>query len=136
MLNQRIQGLYGITPDKNLNIDIIENAIKKHHINILQYRRKAVDIEHKVEEAKKLLNSTDGTSGRSKSNSDIIFVEEVQQLTGYKKSTIYSKVCRFEIPVISKRRPLTFSRTDIIDWLKAGKPSVINQEANDYLSKT
>ena len=56
MLNQRIQGLYGITPDKNLNIDIIENAIKKHHINILQYRRKAVNIEHKVEEAKKLLN--------------------------------------------------------------------------------
>ena len=89
-----------------------------------------------AQEAKKLLNSTDGTSGRSKSNSDIIFVEEVQQLTGYKKSTIYSKVCRFEIPIISKRRPLTFSRTDIIDWLKAGKPSVINQEANDYLSKT
>ena len=56
MLNQRIQGLYGITPDKNLNIDIIENAIKNHHINILQYRRKAVDIEHKVEEAHKLLN--------------------------------------------------------------------------------
>ena len=30
-----------------------------------------------AQEAKKLLNSTDGTSGRSKSNSDIIFVEEV-----------------------------------------------------------
>ena len=56
MLNQRIQGLYGITPDKNLNIDIIENAIKKHHINILQYRRKAVNIKNKEEEAKKLLN--------------------------------------------------------------------------------
>ena len=56
MLNQRIHGLYGITPDKNLNIDIIENAIKKHHINILQYRRKAVNIENKAKEAKKLLN--------------------------------------------------------------------------------
>ena len=56
MLNQRIQGLYGITPDKDLNIDLIENAIKKHSINILQYRRKAVNTKTKVEEAKKLLN--------------------------------------------------------------------------------
>lgn len=89
-----------------------------------------------AQEAKKLLTNTDSISGRSKSNNDIIFVEEVQQLTGYKKSTIYSKVCRFEMPVISKRRPLTFSRKDIMNWLKDGKPSVIDQEANGYLSKT
>ena len=56
MLNQRIQGLYVITPDKDLNIDIIENAIKKHNNKILQYRRKAVNIKNKEEEAKKLLN--------------------------------------------------------------------------------
>ena len=56
MLNQRIQGLYGITPDKDLNIDLIENAIKKHNIKILQYRRKAVNIKNKVKEAKQLLN--------------------------------------------------------------------------------
>ena len=56
ILNQRIKGLYGITPDKELNIDLIENAIKKHSINILQYRRKAVNTKTKVEEAKKLLN--------------------------------------------------------------------------------
>jgi len=56
MLNQRIQGLYGITPDKPLNIDLIENAIKKHNIKILQYRRKALNIKNKIEEAKKLLH--------------------------------------------------------------------------------
>jgi predicted DNA-binding transcriptional regulator AlpA len=89
-----------------------------------------------AQEAKKLLANNDGISGKLNSNSDIIFVDGVQQLTGYKKSTIYSKVCRFEMPVISKRRPLTFSRTDILNWFKNGKPSVIDQEANDYLSKT
>jgi predicted DNA-binding transcriptional regulator AlpA len=89
-----------------------------------------------AQEAKKLLTNAEGISGRLKSNNDIIFVDGVQQLTGYKKSTIYSKVCRFEMPVISKRRPLTFSRTDIMSWLKDGKPSVIDQEAKDYLSKT
>ena len=56
MLNKRIQGLYGITPDKDLNIALIENAIKKHNIKILQYRRKAVNIKNKLEEAKKLLD--------------------------------------------------------------------------------
>ena len=56
ILNQRIQGLYGITPDKDLNIDLIERAIKKHNIKILQYRRKAVNIKNKAEEAKQLLN--------------------------------------------------------------------------------
>ena len=56
MLNQRIKGLYGITPDKNLSIGLIEGAIKKHNINILQYRRKVVNIKKKEEEAKKLLN--------------------------------------------------------------------------------
>jgi predicted DNA-binding transcriptional regulator AlpA len=97
-----------------------------------------IDLSKKAfaQEAKKLLVNNDGILGKSNSNSDIIFVEEVQQLTGYKKSTIYSKVCRFEMPVISKRRPLTFSRKDIMNWLKDGKPSVIDKEAKDYLSKT
>ena len=56
MLNKRIKGLYGVTPDKDLSIDLIEGAIKKHNINILQYRRKAANIKNKEEEAKKLLN--------------------------------------------------------------------------------
>ncbi|SDS22513.1 hypothetical protein SAMN04515667_1693 [Formosa sp. Hel1_31_208] len=88
------------------------------------------------DEAKKIIASCQTDSARSSFNSDIIFIDEVKALTNYKKSTIYSKVCRFEMPVISKRTPLTFSRKDIMNWLKDGKPSVIDQEANDYLSKT
>ena len=55
MLNQRIQGLYAITPDKGFDITLIENAIKKHKVNILQYRRKNLDIKNKLFEANKLL---------------------------------------------------------------------------------
>ena len=55
MLNQRIKGLYGITPDKDLNIALIENAIKKHKVNILQYRRKIQDEKRKLDEATQLL---------------------------------------------------------------------------------
>jgi hypothetical protein len=63
-------------------------------------------------------------------------MDEVEALTNYKPATIYSKVSRFEMPCISRRTPLTFSRTAILDWIKNGKPSVIDQEANDYLNKT
>ncbi len=85
-------------------------------------------------EAERIINYHKENSSKNKL-SDIIFIDELRELTGYKKSTIYTKVCRYEIPVISKRRPLTFSRKDIIDWLKEGKPSVIDQEANDYIKK-
>jgi len=55
MSNQRIKGLYGITPDKVLNISLNESAIKKHKVNILQYRRKTQDAKRKLDEATKLL---------------------------------------------------------------------------------
>lgn len=97
----------------------------------LELNKKAFAIE-----ADRIINNFQNKPGGGSSTSDIIFIDEVKELTGYKNSTIYSKVCRFEMPVISKRRPLTFSRKDIINWLKDGKPNVIDQEANDYLSKT
>ena len=87
-------------------------------------------------EGEKLINNYHKNPAYNSSVSDIIFIDEVEKLTDYKKSTIYSKVCRFEMPVISKRRPLTFSRNDIVNWLKEGKPSVIDREADNYLSKT
>ena len=55
MLDQKIQGLYGITPNKNLNINLIKNVINKHKVNILQYRHKTQDEKKKLDEAKRLL---------------------------------------------------------------------------------
>ena len=51
-------------------------------------------------------------------------------LTGYKASTIYSKVCRGEIPTISTGRPLTFSKNEILQWMKSGRPSLTEMKAN------
>lgn len=64
--------------------------------------------------------------------SDIIYIDEIIQLTGYKESTIYSKVCRREIPVISFGRPLTFSREEIIQWMKDGRPTVAEMLAKEF----
>jgi len=67
---------------------------------------------------------------KEKTQSDILYLEEVKQLTGYKDSTVYSKVCRKEIPVISTGRPLSFSRTEITQWIKDGRPTIAEMEAN------
>ena len=56
MLDQRIQGLYGITPNNNLNIALIERVIAEHQVNILQYRHKTNDDQLKLHEAQKLLD--------------------------------------------------------------------------------
>jgi hypothetical protein len=48
----------------------------------------------------------------------------------YKYSlVIYSKISRYEIPVLSRTRPLTFSRKAILQWMKDGKTSMMDQEA-------
>ena len=54
MLDQRIQGLYAITPNKNLDIALIEGLITKHQVNILQYRHKIDDEQMKFNEASQL----------------------------------------------------------------------------------
>lgn len=71
---------------------------------------------------------------KEKSQSDIIYIDDIAALTGYKPSTIYSKVCRGEIPTISNGRPLTFSKEEIIQWIKLGRPTVAEMTAKQLMS--
>ncbi|AXE62711.1 thiamine phosphate synthase [Candidatus Thioglobus sp. NP1] len=77
MLNQKIQGLYGITPNKDLNISLIKNVIKKHKVNILQYRHKTQDEKIKLEEAKYLLTLCKEHNTLFLVNDDINLCEKV-----------------------------------------------------------
>ena len=70
----------------------------------------------------------------SKSDQDIIFIDDACELTGYSKPTMYSKISKYEIPVLSRGKPLTFSRKELIEWIRKGKPSVVEQiEACEFL---
>ena len=57
---------------------------------------------------------------------EIIFIEDVVILTGLKKSTIYSKSSRGELPVAAHGRPLAFLRSKIVQWMLDGRPKVNN----------
>jgi predicted DNA-binding transcriptional regulator AlpA len=62
-------------------------------------------------------------------------LDEIMGLTGYKESTVYSKVCRKEMPVISTGRPLAFSREEILQWIKDGRPTVAEMIANEFTNR-
>ncbi|RUM80040.1 MAG: thiamine phosphate synthase, partial [Candidatus Thioglobus sp.] len=53
-MNQKISGIYAITPNKILEFDAVEKAMVMHKISILQYRHKTTDASVKLNEAKQL----------------------------------------------------------------------------------
>lgn len=70
-----------------------------------------------------------------KEEDDIIFMKDVMQITGYKKATVYTKISRFEIPVLSRKKPVTFSKKEIIKWIKEGKPSTLDKDWNNFINR-
>ena len=62
-------------------------------------------------------------AGQSKLHEDLIYMDEVLKLTGYQKPTLYSKVSRCQIPVVSRGILLPFSRKAILQWINDGRPA-------------
>ncbi len=70
------------------------------------------------------LQSIENSNELENYETDMIYLQEVAEITGYKEKTIYTKVSRGEIPVVTSGKPLTFSRKQIEEWIKKGRPSV------------
>ncbi len=66
---------------------------------------------------------------------DTITPEEAAKITGLKLKSIYSKVCRLEMPALTRGRPLMFSRAELEKWMKSGKPSVPESMAKEWKEK-
>ncbi|NQY10324.1 MAG: helix-turn-helix domain-containing protein [Flavobacteriales bacterium] len=60
---------------------------------------------------------------------DIIYLKEAALITGYTEKTVYTKVSRREMPVLSTGRPLTFSRIQLNDWMEKGRPTIAEMMA-------
>ncbi len=51
-------------------------------------------------------------------NSEYLSVDELSELTGLKRATIYAKRSRREIPAYKFGRELRFRRSEIEDWMQ------------------
>lgn len=67
--------------------------------------------------------------------SDIIYLDEVIKLVGCSKGTIYNKVNRSEMPVLSRGQPLTFSRKDLQNWIRNGRPTLAEMKATKIVRR-
>jgi excisionase family DNA binding protein len=67
-----------------------------------------------------------------RSEQDAISLIEAAELTGLKKESIYSKVSRLEMPCLMRGRPLRFSRKELMEWMRNGKPTVTEMNYIEY----
>ncbi|MBI34181.1 MAG: hypothetical protein CMP67_02330 [Flavobacteriales bacterium] len=66
--------------------------------------------------------------------SDVMYIDEVAELTKLSKNSVYSKVSKMEMPYVSRGRPLTFSRKQIEDWIMNGRPNFLEQKVDEQLA--
>lgn len=67
---------------------------------------------------------------------EILSVEEVAELTGLAKQTIYTNVCKRLIPHYKARRKIYFKRTEILEWMLQNRretQSEVNSKAADFI---
>ncbi len=63
---------------------------------------------------------------------DSISAAEASTLTGLRIKTIYTKVSRMEMPVLTRGRPLMFSHKGLTQWMRDGKPTVLDMGLAEY----
>ena len=66
----------------------------------------------------------------------LLTIDEVATLLHLTKPTVYSKVSKGELPVMKRGKRLYFSRTELLEYVKAGRKksnAEIEQEAKEYL---
>ena len=52
---------------------------------------------------------------------EVLNVADVSKFLNLSVSTIYSKVCRREIPLSKKGKRIYFCRNELIEWIKSGR---------------
>jgi excisionase family DNA binding protein len=72
---------------------------------------------------------------KQKPEKDSLTVSEAAEFTGLKLKSVYSKVSRLQMPVITRGRPLLFSRQQLNEWMREGRPTVAEMMYKDYMEK-
>jgi len=80
-------------------------------------------IDERLDRLEELLNKT----CRSEiSDEDYISAKAASALLKFTLSTLYSKVCKREIPFYKQGNRLYFSRNELLDWIKEGRKKTLN----------
>lgn len=78
----------------------------------------------------------EGLGPSESSAKHLMTISEAASFLSLSTSTIYSKVCRMEIPVHKKGKRLYFEKDELYAWIKNGRRKTaeeLHQAANEYL---
>ncbi|MFD2943315.1 helix-turn-helix domain-containing protein [Flavobacterium notoginsengisoli] len=62
-------------------------------------------------------------------------VIEASKLINLSVATIYSKVCRNEIPVSKQGKKLYFIKSELLDWIKSGRIKTMSEIQREVVQK-
>lgn len=68
----------------------------------------------------------------SELQSTFIGLNECCEFTGYSKSAIYQKTCRKEIPHYKRGSKLLFKKSEILDWINAGRVETVEEACQQF----
>jgi excisionase family DNA binding protein len=66
-----------------------------------------------------------------KNKEEILNIQEASKLLNLTVSTIYSKVCKREIPVKKQGKRIYFYRHELMKWIKSGRVKTYFEIQND-----
>lgn len=72
-----------------------------------------------------------GQENRPTESDGLLTVQQAAQFLTLAPATIYSMVCRGEIPSSKRGKRLYFSRLELIEWVKAGRTKTISDNSSD-----
>lgn len=82
----------------------------------------------KIEHLEKLIERL---SPASENKEEFLNVEQASKLLNLSVATIYSKVCKREIPVNKKGKRIYFCRNELMEWIKSGRVKTYTEIKDD-----
>ncbi len=65
---------------------------------------------------------------------DFVKISEAAKLIGFKKGYVYELCHKHKIPYHKVRGSLRFSKKELIDWIKAGRPKILDNAIENLSS--
>lgn len=65
----------------------------------------------------------------------VMSIDDASRMTGYKKSTLYRKTCKNEIPYYRRGHKLYFRKDEISRWMLCNKETTIEEHAEELDSR-
>ena len=86
-------------------------------------------IETRLQNIEKILEKISG--GKTEFENDLVTIEEAARFLKLSVATVYSKVCRNELPFNKHGKRLYFLKSELMEWIRAGRVKTVDEIRQD-----